>query len=83
MAEQAIDTEPDAFLNLLTDALRAGPASRAWAEALEQLRSRGDGIGKAQTDEYKLLLDAREALASGKDYREVRAGTGFTRRLFA
>src|SRR5688500_1001858 len=40
----------------------------------------GGGCGGA--DEYKLLYAARERLASGRQYREVRAGPGFTRRVF-
>jgi hypothetical protein len=32
--------------------------------------------------EYKALYDARERLASGRQYREVRAGPGFTRKVF-
>lgn len=70
-----IDTN-DPFLVLLTDALRAGPGSPQWHQAVAQLKLAGENV-----DEYKLLIDAREALESGKDYRSVRAGAGFTRKL--
>lgn len=70
------DVENDPFLLLLTDALRAGPGSPEWREAVAKLKSGGE-----QVDEYRLLIEAREALESGKDYRSVRAGPGFTRKL--
>ncbi len=69
--------ETDRFLKLLTDALRAGPGSPAWHEAVREVRTGGlEGA-----DEMRLLLDARERLQSGKDYRTIRAGEGFTRKL--
>jgi hypothetical protein len=70
-----IDTN-DPFLILLTDALRAGPGSPEWHQAVAQLKLSGENV-----DEYKLLIDAREALESGREYRSVRAGPGFTRKL--
>ena len=69
--------ESDQFLRLLTDALRAGPASPEWHEAVTTLRERGDD----GADELRLLVSARENLESGKEYRSVRAGPGFTRKL--
>ncbi len=71
----------DQFLQLLTDALRAGPGSPAWHEALSHLREAGhvDPIA----DEYKLLLEARQDLESGKGYRQIRAGPEFTRKVLA
>lgn len=75
MAPQA-DIEKDPFLVLLTDALRAGPGSPEWRDAVAQLKTAGDS-----RDEYRLLIEARESLESGKDYRSVRAGAGFTRKL--
>jgi hypothetical protein len=68
-------------LQLLTDALRAGPGSPEWRAALESISSAGAG-GGGGVDEHKLLYAARERLASGRQYREVRAGPGFTRRVF-
>lgn len=65
-------------LQLLTDALRAGPGTPEWRAALEAISANGGG----GADEYKLLYAARERLASGRQYREVRAGPGFTRRVF-
>jgi hypothetical protein len=70
-----IDTN-DPFLSLLTDALRAGPGSPEWHQAVAQLKASGESV-----DEYKLLIEAREALESGRDFRSVRAGAGFTRKL--
>jgi hypothetical protein len=62
-------------LQLVTDALRAGPGSPEWRAALESIEHGGG-------DEYKSLYTARERLASGRQYREVRAGAGFTRKVF-
>ncbi|HSU65869.1 MAG TPA: hypothetical protein VLJ39_03265 [Tepidisphaeraceae bacterium] len=70
------DIDKDPFLLLLTDALRAGPGSPEWRDAVAKLKDGGQ-----DTDEYRLLIEARDALESGKDYRSVRAGTGFTRKL--
>ncbi|HWP40803.1 MAG TPA: hypothetical protein VNL70_07745, partial [Tepidisphaeraceae bacterium] len=77
MAE--LDFQSDAFLVLLTDALRAGPGSPQWHEAVQQLRQAGAG----SADEYRLLVLARQRLESGREYRSVRAGPQFTRRLMA
>jgi hypothetical protein len=68
-------------LQLLTDALRAGPGSPEWRAAMEAVAPAGGG-GGGGGEEYKLLYAARERLASGRQYREVRAGPGFTRRVF-
>jgi hypothetical protein len=69
----------DPLVQLLTDALRAGPASPEWHEAVQRLNAGHTG----PVDEYKLLMQARENLAAGKSYREVRAGAGFTRKVLA
>ena len=74
-----LDFESDQFLTLLTDALRAGPGSPEWHEAVESLRSNGAD----DRDEYQLLLTARENLEKGKEYRSIRAGQGFARKLNA
>jgi hypothetical protein len=66
-------------LELLTEALRAGPGTPQWREGLSAIESTGGG---EVADEYKLLCAARERLASGREYREVRAGPGFTRKVF-
>jgi hypothetical protein len=76
MADTSFQT--DEFLKLLTDALRAGPGSPAWHDALARLRTEG----LADTDEYRLLCTVREHLETGRDYRSIRAGAGFTRKLF-
>lgn len=69
--------EADEFLRLLTDALRAGPASPQWHEAIARLRA--GGIQDA--DEHRLLMTARERLESGREFRSIRAGPGFTRKV--
>lgn len=69
--------ETDPLFVLLTDALRAGPESPAWQQAIGALRERG----AEGSDEYRLLIDARETLESGREYRAVQAGAGFTRKL--
>jgi hypothetical protein len=72
-----VEFESDAFLSLLTEALRAGPGSPPWHDAIARLRA--GGIEWA--DEYRLLVRAREHLESGKSYRSIRAGPGFTQKL--
>jgi hypothetical protein len=72
-----LDFESDRFLQLLTDALRAGPGSPEWHEAVTALKGNGTSHG----DDYQLLLNARQNLESGKEYRSVRAGPGFARKL--
>jgi hypothetical protein len=69
--------EADQFLKLLTDALRAGPGSPQWHEAVAQLRV----TTASEAEEYRLLLEAREHLESGRDYRSISAGPGFTRKV--
>jgi hypothetical protein len=75
----ALDFQSDQFLQLLTEALRAGPGSPEWHDAVEALRSNG----RDDRDEYQLLLTARENLEKGKEYRSIRAGAGFARKLNA
>ncbi len=78
MPPETADFESE-FLKLLTDALHAGPGTPAWHDAVGRLRQQGG----AEADEYQLLLRARENLESGQDYRSVRAGAGFTRKVLA
>lgn len=75
---QQTDVEKDPFLVLLTDALRAGPGSPEWREAVAKLKA-----GGSEAEEYRQLIEAREALESGREYRSVRAGPGFTRKLLS
>jgi hypothetical protein len=77
---RAAHIESDPFFELLTDALRAGPGSPQWHQAVQKLRT--DGAAVPGADEYRLLCDARENLESGREYRAVRPGPGFTRKLF-
>lgn len=71
------NVETDPFFELLTDALRAGPGSPQWRDAVAKLRE----SGSTDADEYRLLIRTREDLENGRDYRTVRAGTGFTSKL--
>src|SRR5688572_4179777 len=73
----ALDFETDPQLIALTDALRAGPGSPQWRDAVNRLREQGGD----QADEYLLLCTAREHLASGRSYREIHAGPGFSRKV--
>lgn len=75
---QETQFETDAFLKLLTDALRAGPGSPQWHEAVRRLR---DEQNSPELDDYRLLVRAREDLESGREYRSVRAGPEFTRKV--
>jgi hypothetical protein len=71
--------ESDPFFQLLTDALRAGPGSPQWGEAVAKLRDGSvDGA-----DEYTLILRAREDVELGRDYRRVSAGPEFTRKVLS
>src|SRR3954467_12685828 len=72
--------ESDPFFELLTDALRAGPGSPQWHQAVQKLRAQGAAMPGA--DEYRLLCDARENLESGRGYPPVGPGPVFPRRLF-
>jgi hypothetical protein len=69
--------ESDPFFELLTDALRAGPGSDKWSEAVAKLR---DG-GVNGADEYNILIRAREDLQQGRDFRKVVPGAGFTHKV--
>lgn len=71
------EVEDNPMFVLLTDALRAGPGSPQWHDAVTRLREQG----AQDTDEYKLLITARERLESGKEYRSVRPGPDFTRKV--
>src|SRR5438105_11014722 len=77
MTETQFDS--DQFLKLLTEALRAGPGSPQWHEAVNQLKT----SSLADADEYRMLINAREHLESGRDYRSIRAGPGFTRKVMS
>jgi hypothetical protein len=76
---RTLDFDSDPALKLLSDALRAGPESPQWREAVDRF----GGDGPLNGDERALLYRVREDLASGRSYREVRAGPGFTRKVLA
>src|SRR5256885_5243732 len=73
-----LDVQSDEFMTLLTDALRSGPGSPEWHQAVKSLRA---SANQQSIDEYQLLYAARERLEAGKEYRSVRAGPGFTRKV--
>src|SRR5918993_3982728 len=72
-----LDFESDPQLIALTDALRAGPGSPQWRDAVNRLREQGGD----QADEYLLLCTAGEHLARGRTYREIHAGPGISRKV--
>jgi hypothetical protein len=73
-----MDLQSDEFMTLLTDALRAGPGSPEWHQAVGVLRASGGGAG---ADDFQMLVRAREDLESGTEFRAVRAGPGFSRKV--
>jgi hypothetical protein len=77
---QSMDLESEQFMTLLTDALRAGPGSPEWHQAVGALRASGGAKG---ADEMQMLVRAREDLESGRGYRAVKAGPGFTQNVMA
>lgn len=73
-----MDIHSEQFEELLAEALRGGPGTPAWRQAVDILQAAGkDG------EELAMLCRAREDLAAGRDYRSVRAGPGFTQKLMA
>lgn len=68
--------QSDQFQELLAEALRAGPGAPAWKQAVDTLRAAGK-----DSEEYAMLCRAREDLESGRDYRSIKAGPGFTHKL--
>ncbi len=78
MEDQTQQLEPDGpeLMELLAEALRAGPASPPWRRAVELIGVAGD-----QRAQYQRLCRVREDLESGRQWRSVRAGPGFTRRV--
>ena len=56
--------ETDPFFVQLTDALRAGPGSTQWQEAVASLRQQG----LDSADEHRLLIETRENLEAGREY---------------
>lgn len=71
-----VDIHSQAFEQLLAEALRAGPGSPQWQQAVAILREAG-----TEGEEFAVLCQAREDLESGKKYRSIHAGPGFTRKL--
>jgi len=74
MSQRHIESDP--LFQLLTDALRAGPESTEWREAVARVAERGEAA-----DEFALLYRARERLAQGKEYKSIRPGPTFTRKV--
>jgi len=75
--DRAFDPDAEPFLRVVTEALRAGPGSPEWREVVTTLR--GGGVGGVI--DYELLMRVRQDLESGRAFRAVRAGPGFTRKL--
>ncbi len=73
---QSMDIQSEEFELLLAEALRAGPGTPSWRQAVEILRDAGE-----KGEEFAMLCRAREDLASGREYRSIQAGPGFTRKL--
>jgi hypothetical protein len=78
MAEETtiLDNGDQQLFELVTDALRAGPGTPQWQAAM-------NAVPQAAADEYTQLSQIRETLASGRAYREVHPGPGFTRNVMA
>ena len=74
--------ETDTMLTLLTDALRRGPGTPQWQNALDRLANDQLTMPNGQADEFRVLMTVRQRLEAGQHYREVRAGPAFTRELF-
>ena len=81
MPAESVQIESDPFLQLLTDALRDGPGSPAWHDAVTRLNDKA-ATGEP-VDEYRLLCQAREHLESGKEFRSIRPGPVFTQRVMS
>jgi hypothetical protein len=71
------DPQDDKLFEAVSEALRAGPGSGAWAEAQRALTAEGIPAG----DERRRLLLARQRLDRGKGWRQVYPKAGFTRRV--
>jgi hypothetical protein len=66
--------QDEQMLELVTDALRDGPGSPAWGRAIS-------AVGVSGGDELALLARVHQRLQSGKRWRQVRPGIGFTRKV--
>jgi hypothetical protein len=78
-AESAI--EGAALMEVVAEALRAGPGTSQWEVALREVgQARGASGGDVRA-EMELLARIRRELAAGKSWREISAGAGFTRKL--
>lgn len=66
--------QDEQLLQLVSDALRDGPGSAAWQEAVRL-------IDPADGQELDALYSVRQRLESGKRWRQIRPGTNFTRKV--
>jgi hypothetical protein len=66
--------EDEQLLELVSNALRDGPGSVAWEQATSMIDA-GEG------EELAALYRVRQRIESGKRWRQVRPGVGFTRKL--
>lgn len=82
MADETVPSslERDAQLfERVTEALRAGPGTAAWEEAIGEIGVSGGDVSA----EMEALAKVRRRLASGRGWREVSAGEGFTAKVWA
>ncbi|HEX8339683.1 MAG TPA: hypothetical protein VF624_02115 [Tepidisphaeraceae bacterium] len=75
--------EDEQLAQLLGEALRRGPGSPEWHDALARTHDGSAEAADETADETQRLLAARDRLGRGKDYRSVRAGPAFTEAVFA
>src|SRR4051812_15190573 len=71
----SVDLNDEKMFELVTDALRAGPGSPQWHQAMVLVRESGAESGGE--DDHTVLLAARGHLERGGEYRSVGGGGGF------
>lgn len=73
-----------ALFERVMDALRAGPGTLEWDEALRQVEGgKENGVPADVRAQVELLTRVRRRLSAGRRWREVSAGDRFTRKLMA
>jgi|GEM_PF-5838883 len=77
--------EPHSDLHgLLTDALRAGPGSPQWVEALKRLHAAPSSeLAEAEVQEHELLMAARERLHQIRNVRSLRPSAELSEKILA
>lgn len=74
---EAFGDQDGPLMEKVAEALRAGPGTSQWEEALRAV----GGAGMGERAEWELLARVRRDMAAGKSWREVSAGPTFTRKL--